>query len=207
MHTAKITSFAQIPAAVASVLGFTPVDSLVVLAIGGGPTARVDADMDLTEPLTGLLPAAPHWRESSVIVVLFGTGHDLPTLAMGWQDIMDVDVIDFLHVSEIDGTKWVTSLYGNETIAADATGIDLPAPAMATREELVAEAAEVESADAAWAVARTAYRAGEGARASVYLDRFVALNGGHTMSSRTLDRFLTDAVDPKSALAQTFLTD
>jgi pyocin large subunit-like protein len=192
----------DIPAVVEAFLGFTPSDSLVIMSIGGGPSARVDITVDTVADAVGAMAvAAPHWTNGVIVAVYSET----------------VDAVDVGHA--IAATMPQVSVRATVTVRPDRTVVDdtgathaptspdMPDEVRArrladSRAELEAEAAEVEDAPTAWILARESYRAGNGARAWVYLDRYVKLNHGHSLASKILERFLREAIDPASEAAR-----
>lgn len=206
-ETASLKSPAQIPAIVAGFLGFEPSDSLVILGLGGGPSARVDVNPDsLADAVSALTAAARHWT-NGVVVALYSDTVDMLDLEHAlMSDMPEVEVKALVTVTNVSGRVVVTDPNGN-TYEPDSG--DLPDSLRAkrvvkSRDELVAEASATTNAGEAWGVAIEAYRAGDGARAWVYLDRFHAMSAP-TDDSMLLAHFLTEAVDPKSDDARELL--
>lgn len=186
----RIASPADIPPVIASVLGFIPEDSLVVLGIGAGaPTARVDL---APGAVASMAPAVPHWS-----TVLVGVYTDDATLAAAtiaefrstWPDLT---VADAIHVDPLGAVN------GEHRPSA----VDLPPRrVLASRAAVEAEAAAVEAAPEALDVAWNAYKAGDGARAWCYLDRAraIGVTGESDLTARYLEHCLATAVNPRDA--------
>lgn len=178
-----VTHPGQLLAVTAQILGFHPVDSLVILGLGGGPTARVDAG-PVEEIKAAMDPALVHW--SRVVVLGYGTGRVLVDPIRKWLRTQGVEVVTDLEVDNVEGVGQVS-------------GSSLDARVVrASRAELEAEAWQIDSVHAAEVVARAAYRAGDGARAWAFYDRAVALADGKVSPNMAdLDRRLRLAIDPR----------
>jgi hypothetical protein len=201
-----LKSPADIPAIVDAFLGFTPSASLVILGVGGAPSARVDISLaGLATSVEALSPAAEHWSKG-VVVALYSDEVDLLDVQLAMtQYLPDVPILAAAEVITTYGRVHVVDAEGNLFVATPSEDPEIAAKRVAaSRDEIVAEAAEVTRPDLAWTLARESYRAGNGARAWVYLDRFHALSAP-TDDSTLLGDLLTAAVDPKSDAARELL--
>jgi hypothetical protein len=197
----------DIPAVVNHFLGFTPTDSLVILGVAGGPSARVDISAEgLDASVNALRPAAEHWT-SGIVVVLYSEEVDLLDVANAMTHHMpNVPIMVMVEVDQTYGRTLVIDSEGNVYVP---TTVNMPAEVLAkrtvaSRDDLVSEAAEINDSDTAWILAREAYRIGDGARAWVYLDRFHALHAP-TDDSTMLADFLTRVVNPRGDEARELL--
>lgn len=200
--TVSIKSPADIPAVVAALLGFTPTESLVIVAIGGGPTARVDITTDtVTDAVTAMASAESHWT-NGVLVAVYSDEVSPLDVEHAMASIMpSVKVIDTITVTPSGD---VVTTAGDVMIAAPSTNANIAAKQVApSRESFVAEAAAITDEAEAWLMARESYLAGNGARSWCFLDRFVVLHKGETAESMHLTVLLEQAVDPKSVMGQT----
>lgn len=172
MSTLTIRTPGDIPAVVASTLGFHPEDSLVIIGIGG-PTARVDLG-PVDETLDAFAPAVPHWQ--TIVMVVYTDNHDtLTDLATAWWTrFPDVQIAVAARVH--DGMVYTNA----DDPGTPAKTPDGPRRVVKDRATLESEAAEVDSPDVAWTIAEGAYDAGNGAMAWCFLDRYVALIGGQS---------------------------
>jgi hypothetical protein len=207
-----LKSPADIPAVVDAMLGFTPSNSLVVLGLGGGPSARVDiaSGETLIAAVEALSGAAEHWAKGKgTIVALYSDDVDMVDLEYAMATLLpDVPVAIMVEVTTMYGPTHVIDTDGNLFVATPSQDPEIAARrVVSSRDALVEEAQQTTDANEAWVVAREAYRAGDGARSWVYLDRFHALNGQRTVDSMLLERFLTEAVNPRSDLARAILGD
>lgn len=199
-NTVTIKSPADVAAVACSIMGFTPVESLVIVGTGGGPTARVDLPddtADLGEIMAGLAHAACHWT-GGVLLVLFTRRDVLDEVTAAFRhDLPDVPLSVALRTHE--GSTFVQgacplSAMANRTDAAEAAGLDAPAQ---TREDMARATEAVTDADEALTLAWCSYDTGNGARAWVYYDRFIALGGDPSRDTATdLRNRLTYAVPP-----------
>lgn len=159
-ETVTVRSTEQIHAVVAQILGFHPTDSLVVMGVGGGPTARMDT-LPFDEVRSALTPALPHWGR--VILVGYDAGYRLLGQVAGWLTNEGIDVAAAIDAPNGAGV-------GQRSHSPlDARQV------LDSRDALEAEAASVTSVTEAETVALAAYDVGQGARAWAYLDRAVAL--------------------------------
>jgi hypothetical protein len=202
-----LKSPADIPAVVDAMLGFTPSNSLVVLGLGGGPSARVDitSGETLIAAVESLTTAAQHWGKGT-IVALYSDDVDMVDLEYAMATLLpDVPVAIMVEVTTMYGPTHVIDTDGNLFVATPPQDPEMAAKrVVSSRDALVEEAEQTTSADEAWMMAREAYRAGDGARSWIYLDRFHALGGSRTPDSMILERFLTQAINPRSEMAQAF---
>lgn len=169
MERITITDRDDVLAVVARMLGFQPQESLVVITIGGGPTARVD----LASPAVLAESLAPMLRHihTGVLVVTYTAN---PGSTLGLLDQLDlilpgVQVYDAFEASHQAGP---------------------------TREDLVQQADEIDDPDEAEALAWQAYESGDGASAWIYLDRANALRGFESGEAALLAVLLAGAVRP-----------
>lgn len=194
--TVTIKSPADVAAVACSIMGFTPVESLVILGIGGAPTARVDLPDDLANldtVMNAMTPAAHHWTKG-VLLVVFSDRDVLTDVTSAFtRHLPDVPVTVSLRTHEgstfIHGATWK-----NSTNAADAAGLTTPTQ---TREDLARAAEDVTDADEALTLAWCSYDTGDGARAWVYHDRYIALGGDASRDTAAdLSNRLTHAIPP-----------
>lgn len=197
----SLTGPASIPAVVETFLGFTPADSLVVLGLGGGPSARVDIEPGLVwHSIEALVTAAHHWT-GGIVVALYSTTVDIAEVDTALAYLLPGVTVQVIVT--VDEHDVVTDDEGNRHRPERPEA--LPARTVRpSRESLVADAERVTTPSSAWALARQSFLDGDGAKAWVYLDRFHAL-AASTPKSEALGRFLTDAISPKSSLARTTL--
>lgn len=199
-QTFTLSSPASIPAFVEAALGFTPSDSLVVLGLGGGPSARVDIDTDTVEDaVMALATAASHWR-TGVLVAIYSDYVTMGRVERAFRNYLPS--VEVKIIVDIDEHDVVTDADGVEHRPVRPEG--LPTKTVRpSRESIVADAERVVSSASAFRTAVEAYREGDGAKSWIYLDRFHALNEGErTDQSLILERLLTLAVDPKSDAAR-----
>lgn len=202
-NTVTFRSPADLPAVVETFLGFRPSESLVVLGIGGGPSARVDIEPDtVASAVIALQAAAQHWTRGVVVAVYSDT---VEASDVERQMRRYLPAVQVMLIADVDQFDNVIDSQGN--VHAPTTPAGLPARhARPSRESIVADAERETSAGAAWGVAVNAYRAGDGAKSWIYLDRFHALcDGERTVDSLLLTYLLTNAVDPKSDGARPLL--
>ena len=197
MNTVTIKSPADVAAIACSVLGFTPVESLVIVGLGGAPVARVDLPTDasgMTALMDGLSPAAHHWQHNGVLLVVFSEHDMLSDLtAAFWAHMPTIKVHLAMRTHNgatfVDGTE-----VKNRTDAADRAGLSAPTQ---TREDLARAAEAVTDATEALILAWSSYDTGNGARAWVYYDRYIALGGDPSeQTANDLRNRLTYAVPP-----------
>lgn len=193
----SIKSPGDIAAVACSIMGFTPVESLVIVGLGGGPFARVDLPEDaagLGATMTALAPAAKHWANGVLLVVF--SEHDLlsDVTTAFWQRMPDVAV--HLAVRTHDGSTFVDgTTVENRTDAVDRAG--LRAPLTETREDLARATEAVTDAAEALTLAWSSYDTGNGARAWCFYDRHLALGGDPSSDLATdLHNRLTHAIPP-----------
>lgn len=177
---------ADIPVAVAAVLGFVPSNSMVVVAMAGGPTARVDLG---PQTIDAFSVAVGYW--SQVLLAIYSDDQaDAVLYGQQFRDAYpDINVIVVTHVDPsgaVDGAHQASTVEVPDHIRI--------APG---RESLQAEAAEVDDADAALATAYDAFFGGDGARAWIFLDRSREL--GLNMSAQDrLEYYLSQGVNPRT---------
>lgn len=204
MQTITFKGPQSIPSYVETFLGFTPSDSLVVLGIGGGPSARVDVEeTTVWHVVQALHPCLEHWQDRGVMVAVYSDDVELAEVRAAFGFILPgVDVHMLVTVDEHDV---VTDHEGVEYHPR--RDADLPSKTVRpSREALVADAERIIDPAAALSTAISAYFEGDGAKAWVYLDRFNVLDGGSADSKPLiLQRLLTNAVNPKSDGARALL--
>lgn len=171
MQTITIKDAADAIDAAARLIGFHPQNSLVVLPIGNGPTARVDLESP-SALAESLAMARSHW--GTVLVLIYTDSREKFTIfeAAVPAILPGITVVDVIHAPN------------------DSTG--------RTRADLVTEAQAVVHADEAEERAVAAWRRGDGAAAWVMYDRAVALSGGASLRMQLLRVALECAVDPRA---------
>lgn len=160
--------------AVSMALGFHPSNSVVVVGQMGAPICRIDI-CDPGTFLHAIAPAAAHWKERPVVLVIFT---DNPT-----DDPSPyATVLDFLEV-EVSAAIRLTN----------------PAPDAVDRSTLVEITEKLATTSAeAETMAWSAYRDGHGALAWCYSDRYNALHDGEPSQSMVdLRDRMTNAVPPR----------
>ena len=187
MTAVHIDNVADFPIAVSAIIGFTPVESLVVAGLSGGPTARVDLGPGAIESLA---PAVRHWDR--VIVLVYSDDPVSTSYADAFADTYpSVNVLDILTVT---GDMVSSRHFGTtEPVASIAPGILGDRLIADSRESVVAEADRVTEPAEALRLAEAYYRAGDGARAWVYVDRARELGGDPSV----MEAALMNADDPR----------
>lgn len=194
--TVRLTGPASVPAVVETFLGFTPADSLVIIGTGGGPSARVDIEPNFVwHSIEALIPVRHHWT-SGVVVALYSETVDVAEVEAALLRLLPG--VPLRLIVTVDAHDVVTDHEGNRHKPERPEGLP-ERTVRPSRESLVADAERVTSLTAAWSTATAAYFDGDGAKAWVYHDRFLAL-GGNADNPRVvaLADLLTRFVDPKS---------
>lgn len=187
----SIKSPADFPGVVAGVLGFIPADSLVILGIGGGPTARVDLGLSPRDSVEPMESAFQHWTR---VVVLTYTDDDTERVSKYAASVLRSHGIDVVATGRVDTSNRVHS-GGNVFLAADVPAEFAERRITEARDDYLAEAAKITDADAALALAEEFWSKGNGALAWIFADRYAEISG---IRATDLEARLTDAVDPRA---------
>ena len=197
-ETVSIRTRSDVANVVPRVLGFVPTDSLVILATGGAPTARVDL-VDSAALAEGLAPALPHWQASPVVLVVYGTPADLGRIHADLGEILpgvtpvDLFAVTDAHTVDLDGTREAID-YAPTGTSLDAVPVGFDRDSVATE-----QAASVTDADTAVTLAVEAYLAGNGALAWIFHDRALDL-GSTVVRLAVLAVHLTKAIAPNASV-------
>ena len=182
--TAVLKHEAQIIAAVPRILGFQPVDSLVIVGLNGGPTGRVDAG-PAGEIIESMSVMVPH-LDGGAAVVGFGEGQALVDEVTWWLVEQGIRVAASIKADNGEGVGWSTGTLLDEK------------PALRSRDELVLAAQAVTDPLECEEQAFAAWRDGNGGLAWVLYDRAVALFGFESPDMADLRVKLETAVDPRA---------
>lgn len=193
MTSLTIKTPGDVPAVVEATLGFVPSNSLVIVGVGGGLTARVDLG---DEAVTSLAPAAPAWAR--VMLVVYSTD---PGTLLDYEHAFTCTypAVEVVVAVRVCGDT-VHSAFGDFTRTTPDLGMRGARVVRSSREELADHiAATVHTTAEALLLAMESYRAGDGASAWMYLERFTAL-GGSTDSPvySIVSLALTHGIDPNT---------
>lgn len=204
MSNISLSTPSDIAATIPAILGFRPSESLVALGLGGNvPTARVDTGdtlFPIMQAVGSLAPAASYWVDRGVILGVFSDADTLGDhVATFQQSYPLVKVVVAIRVTS-EGVIY--------DVNGEPVGLDQQAAPDAyaarhiadDRDALVIEADSHSNAVEVLRIARASYKAGNGARAWCFLDRYVELIGGtQDKAARDLDHALSNAVNPNVA--------
>lgn len=203
MRSISIKSAADVAMLVPSLIGFEPDESIVVLGVGGAPIARVDIPgptvAEYAELASAFSAPVQHWRTAGVLIVAYTAD---PALFDYWirhgsATLPGVELIDMIRVH--DG-KWYAPFDTEGTPFVSHADPEVAS----SREVLVAEAQQVESADEAERLAITAWHKGDGARAWCFYDRAVVLAGQESDHMCRLALALAKATNPHTTTCDEF---
>lgn len=184
----EIRTVAEVPVAIDAMMGFTPMESLVIVGLGAGPVARVDLS---PEAVASLAPAVRHWGR--VMIVVYSETPAAASYGAAFTEAYPtVDVVDVLEVR--DGMVTSQHFGTTEPVAPIAPGILGDRLIADSRDDVVAEAERVTDPAEALRLAEAYYGAGDGARAWVYCDRARELGADPS----AIEHRLTNADDPRS---------